>query len=571
MPSSAQAIFPSVVLSPYPLTRDFEASVREQIGGEATFTTIAALRQMGLWAMVLRLRSTRADRVFLAVESSEAAALLPVLELLGYLIQSRAIYRLDGNLDLVRVGFGRVLFSIVNLFGASIDGWRKMRQAAKQVTALLREERHDIRFPNVTGEQTDLVFLNANLWFGLKAGGSVGHISGVVNGFLDSSLGVTFVSAGGRLLVRDAAPLVELVPPRCFGFPWEFNNYRFNFDVIEQTRSIVKAVSAGFIYQRLSLCNFAGVALSRHFQIPLVIEYNGSEAWIAKNWGQTLRSQRIAEEIEKVNIAHAHLIVTISDVLRDELIERGVEEDRIVTYPNCIDPVAFDPNRFNEIDVKQLRQSHGIHEDAIIVTFVGTFGQWHGASVLADAARSLLDREPSLFSKWRLHFLFVGDGVKMPDVQAALGPHVDGPHVTFAGLVPQERAPLYLAASDILASPHVPNSDGTRFFGSPTKLFEYMAMGKAIIASDLDQIGEVLSGSVRVDSMNETLGHPPVGAVALLTAPGSAKEIAEGIRFLVKHSLWRRELGENARQRALARYTWRDHVGAILQRVQSLS
>ena len=49
-----------------------------------------------------------------------------------------------------------------------------------------------------------------------------------------------------------------------------------------------------------------------------------------------------------------------------------------------------------------------------------------------------------------------------------------------------------LAACDVLASPHMGNPDGTRFFGSPTKLFEYMAMGRAIVASDLEQIGEVL-------------------------------------------------------------------------------
>ncbi len=57
----------------------------------------------------------------------------------------------------------------------------------------------------------------------------------------------------------------------------------------------------------------------------------------------------------------------------------------------------------------------------------------------------------------------------------------------------QSEAPTYLAISDIVVSPTVPNPDGSPFFGSPTKLFEYMAMGKPIVASDLDQIGEVLT------------------------------------------------------------------------------
>src|SRR5262249_61279701 len=64
--------------------------------------------------------------------------------------------------------------------------------------------------------------------------------------------------------------------------------------------------------------------------------------------------------------------------------------------------------------------------------------------------------------------------------------------VRFTGLIEQADGPQHLAACDVLASPHVPNADGTPFFGSPTKLFEYMAMGKAIVASDLDQVSEVL-------------------------------------------------------------------------------
>ena len=52
--------------------------------------------------------------------------------------------------------------------------------------------------------------------------------------------------------------------------------------------------------------------------------------------------------------------------------------------------------------------------------------------------------------------------------------------------------PSLLDACDILVSPHVPLDAGAEFFGSPTKLFEYMAMGKGIVASRLGQIGEVL-------------------------------------------------------------------------------
>ena len=134
----------------------------------------------------------------------------------------------------------------------------------------------------------------------------------------------------------------------------------------------------------------------------------------------------------------------------------------------------------------------------------------------------------------------------MPDVRAELEGLSD--IAVLAGLVPQDDAPLYLAASDVLVSPHVPNADGSPFFGSPTKLFEYMAAGKTIVASDLDQIGDVLRGGL-----------------AILVRPGDEADLARGLREAVASPGLRAELGARARARVLERYTWGHHVDAVLE------
>ena len=110
------------------------------------------------------------------------------------------------------------------------------------------------------------------------------------------------------------------------------------------------------------------------------------------------------------------------------------------------------------------------------------------------AIRRLIDEDRAWLERRRVHFLYVGDGMRGPRVREILGADLRGPFVTLAGMRPQAETPSTLAASDVLLSPHVPNPDGTPFFGSPTKLFEYMAMAKPIVASDLDQIGWVLKG-----------------------------------------------------------------------------
>lgn len=556
-----------VILTNYPLSRNFQEQLKDIVAPEALRLNLSELRQRPLWQMITYMRSIKADRLILPVEDENGSALLPVLKLVASVIPAKSIYLVESDLRLQQVSRYETAVSLFRLIGASFSSFLATERSRREVTRLLRVDRITPTKPGVRR----LLYLNANLWFGVKAGGSVGHISGVVNELVRNGYAVDFVSCGGRLLVSEAARYIQLNPPVHFGLPWELNYYRFHFDVVAQVKKLCDERQFDFIYQRLSIANFSGVVLSRQLGIPLVLEYNGSEAWIARNWGRPLRNQALAEQVEEVNLRHAHLVVTISDVLRDELLERGVPPERIVTYPNCIDPEMFDPSRLSTEEIVKLRNRIGINEDAIVVTFVGTFGQWHGAEVLAQGIRQLIDDHQDWIEAKKVHFLLVGDGLKMPEVRKILGDHAHGPFVTLTGLVPQNEAPLYLAASDILTSPHVPNADGTKFFGSPTKLFEYMAMGKAIVASDLDQIGDILQNAIRTDFMESEDEAKTKGRVAVLVKPGNPDDLVQAIKMLVEHHSLRSILGSNARLLALSRYTWKNHVDAILAGAKAIN
>ena len=116
------------------------------------------------------------------------------------------------------------------------------------------------------------------------------------------------------------------------------------------------------------------------------------------------------------------------------------------------------------------------------------------------------------------------------------------------GLIDHDEALRLLAASDVCVSPHVPNPDGSRFFGSPTKLFEYMGLGKAIVASDLEQIGEVIE--------DERTG--------LLSPPGDVDAAAAAILRLLDDPELRVRLGDAALAEARERYSWKAHARRIL-------
>jgi glycosyltransferase involved in cell wall biosynthesis len=90
--------------------------------------------------------------------------------------------------------------------------------------------------------------------------------------------------------------------------------------------------------------------------------------------------------------------------------------------------------------------------------------------------------------------------------------------------------------------------DGSRFFGSPTKLFEYMAMGKGIVASRLEQLAEVLE-------------HDRTG---WLVTPGDVEELTGAIRGLAQNPAKRESLGIAARRAAIERHSWARNVSWAL-------
>jgi glycosyltransferase involved in cell wall biosynthesis len=222
-----------------------------------------------------------------------------------------------------------------------------------------------------------------------------------------------------------------------------------------------------------------------------------------------------------------------------------VNSDKILVNPNGVDPEIYSP----EVDGSGILHKHNL-KDKMVIGFIGTFGKWHGAEVLVKAYGLLLQKYPNYKNTTRL--LMIGDGVSMAQVKEAIDKYNIGEQVTLTGIVPQEEGPAYLAACDLLASPHVPNPDGTPFFGSPTKLFEYMAMGKGIVASDLEQIGEVLEHD----------------GTAWLVKPGDAESLMLGLKTLIDNPQMSKRLGEAAQREVVAKYTWKEHTRKIIEKLK---
>ena len=517
--------------------------------------------QTALW-----LRRFRGRPFVLAVEDEPSRVVIPILHAVATTAGASRVELLEPDGTQRRLLVPELVAGVSRTL-ATTAGWQVLRRRTERELGRLVEAEPLVP---VWNDSRRIGYINSNLWFGLSAGGSVAHVSGVINGFVRHGYNVDLFAAGPAPLTDGRVKLHVIPPPYPLALRGEANVQRFQRSAIATVLEHASDPYA-FLYQRNSIGSYAGAATSRRLRAPLVIEYNGSEVWTATRWGRGLSHEDLALAAEEASLRHAHVVVTVSDVLRDELLERGISPERIVAHPNGVDAERYSPDAMSQHERSALRRRLDIPEDAIVAGFIGTFGQWHGVDVLARAIVRLADEDPSLFVNEGLRFLVVGDGMRMSDVESTLRGTKAQTFVTLTGLVPQSSGVQYLGASDLLLSPHVANPDGSRFFGSPTKLFEYMAVGKAIVASALEQIYDVLKPGLHV---SELPGGPPADDApenALFTTPGDVDELVAAIRWLARQPEWRARLGANARARVLARYTWDHHVDSIVDRVASLS
>ena len=389
------------------------------------------------------------------------------------------------------------------------------------------------------------VYMRSDHCFGLKAGGSVGHTVGVLNNLEAFTAPPSFLTTTAFPGINSNIEIHTITPKRRFLDFLELPLLHYNDQLSFDSDHILKDRSLSLVYQRYALYNYSGLQLALSRNISFVLEYNGSEIWINKNWSQALKYENLAEQIELLNLNGADVVVVVSTPSRDELLERGIDKDKILVNPNGVDPDIYSP----EVDGSVIRRKYNL-QDKTVIGFIGTFGKWHGAEVLAKAFGLLLQKHPQYRNNIRL--IMIGNGHTMAQVKQELETYEVTQECILTGIVPQEEGPAHLAACDLLASPHVPNPDGTPFFGSPTKLFEYMAMGKGIIASDLDQIGEVLEHD----------------QTAWMVKPGDADSLMLGLKTMIDNPETSKRLGEAARREVVAKYTWKEHTRKIIEKLK---
>ena len=360
----------------------------------------------------------------------------------------------------------------------------------------------------------------------LQVGGSQAHTDGILGALEDRGYEVEVMTTGyvaGRAERLEARRLPALLAGNV---PREISELAAGLLQYLQLRG---GPAPALIYQRYSMNNLAGALLSERWQVPLVLEVNGSEVKWRREWAR-LQFGGLAEATERFILQRSARIGAVSDNVARDLGPAGAPANRVRVVPNGVE-VA----RFADAPAAPLPFSEG----AFVVGFAGLFYPWHGVHILAEAFVLLRRERPAA------RLVLVGDGEERETAARVL----DGAGATedalFTGLVSRDAIPGYLAALDVLVSPHVPNDD---FIGSPIKIWEYMASGRAIVASDVAQMGQVLE-------------H---GKTALIVPAGDPQALADALGRLHDSPELRTRFGEAARAEAVAEHSWEERLETLL-------
>jgi glycosyltransferase involved in cell wall biosynthesis len=382
------------------------------------------------------------------------------------------------------------------------------------------------------------------IWLGdhdSAVGGSITHISGVLNGFRRCGMTAGLVCRGApppqlARVVDD----VEVMQPLSAGARLTSDTAMVaaNASVRHAAARLADRLRPGLVYQRHTAFLTAGLDVARRRGVPLILEWNHTEAWVREHAVMTpvpmgRAAARLLAIMERRAARGATLVAAVSEPAAHAAILAGAPPSAVITVPNAVDLEAI------------RAATHGIcaPTGAPCVGFVGSFGFWHGAEILVRAAAELPDG---------VRVLMVGDGPeKAACRRLAQSLHV-GDRIEWAGALPHDEALRRLAACHVLASPHVRLPTGEPFFGSPTKLFEYMGLGRPIVASRLGQIAELLED----------------GRTARLVAPGDPTALAQAIAEILASPDRGQALGEAARREAQDRHTWQHRTRDILEALQ---
>lgn len=277
------------------------------------------------------------------------------------------------------------------------------------------------------------------------------------------------------------------------------------------------------IYERHHVFDVA-CFIGKIFSIPTIVEINAlliDESKIQGKYG--IIAYLIAKRYEKfIFLIADRLIIGAPELMQVLIAEYGISPNKIEVIPNGANINLFKP-------IKNAREKLHLDKNNKYVCFVGSIIGWQGLENLIKCGPKVIKKMDDV------KFLIVGGGREERIVREKIKESGYGNHFICVGAVPYNNVPLYINASDVCITLKKELKSGY----SPTKLYEYMACGKPIVASNY-------SGHKILSEYN----------AGILVNAEDISEVSDAIIKLLKDDGLRRRMGENGRRIVIEKFSW---------------
>lgn len=320
----------------------------------------------------------------------------------------------------------------------------------------------------------------------------------------------------------------------------ELRNLLYNLTLYETALPYLQARQVDCIYERYTLFSYAGIRLARACGVPHILEVNAPLAYEQEKT-RGMEMKELAGQSERRILCATDAVIVVSRRLQEFVASCGVPASHIHLLPNAVNPQRFAATDHGAAIRTQLQL-----DGKRVIGFVGSLKPWHGTETLCQAFHALHATVP------QTHLLIIGDGPE----REALGEYVRSHHlndaVTFTGNVSYERVPDYIAAMDITVAPYIPSEN---FYFSPMKIFEYMMMGKPIVAGRIGQVEEVIAD----------------GDTGVLVEPGNIAQLTAALAQLTADVQRCHGLGTRAQAWVQQERTWDNNARQVIDMARTLT
>lgn len=323
-------------------------------------------------------------------------------------------------------------------------------------------------------------------------------------------------------------------------FPFVFPKSLF-FSKILILSKIIRKFRPDLIYERNFNCT-VGSLISIIYKIPLLVEINGLVDDEIKLLNRSKNSSKVklvfSKWIRKISLNKATTIIAVTNNIKAWMeYDYNIPSEKIKTISNGANVELFRP-----MDKDKCKKELNLSLKNRYVSFVGNLAPWQGVDYLIKAAPLVIEAFPET------RFLIVGDGLMRQEWENMVEDSNLDEYFLFTGPVPFNIVAIYINATDLCVAPFI--RDRNEKIGlSPLKIYEYLACGKPVVASDILGVGDVLQKE------NVGLSFPSEDYI----------EFANKMKHLLSDDKLNAEMGNYGRELVVKKYSWARVAENILE------